>query len=85
MPNQATVTEIQVCGSPICNSLTEACKVFLKEQGPPKLHFTIRLPNGEVKHIVIRDEDDCTVAYGDFRGLPDFLQYSQHLRDTGKI
>ena len=44
-----------------------------------KMHFTIKLPNGETKHITIRDEDGETVAYGDFEGLPSFLDYSRQV------
>ena len=44
-----------------------------------KLNFTIKLPDGTIKSITIRDEDDQTVAYGDFEGLPDFLDYSKEV------
>jgi len=38
-----------------------------------ELHFTIKLPNGEITHITIRDEGNGTVAYGDFEGLSSFF------------
>jgi len=46
-----------------------------------KIHFTIQCPDGKVRFITIRDEDDGTVAYGDFEGLPSFLDYAKDVRE----
>jgi len=63
------VKEIQVCGGRLFNNLEEACKDYLRclEVGTDrkKFNFTIVLPNGEVKHITIKQENDQMVAYGD--------------------
>ena len=74
----AIVTEIQVGGGPLCNSLIGACQLFLGPdgRGRPKISFSIKLSNGEQRHITIRD-DEQTVAYGDFEGLPSFLDYAR--------
>jgi len=46
-----------------------------------KIHFTIQCPDGKVRFITIRDEDGGTVAYGDFEGLPSFLDYAKDVRE----
>lgn len=86
---KATIKEIQVGGGVCVHSLEEACKEFVKmasrssETGyRAKLNFTIKLPDGQMKTITIRDEDEETVAYGDFKGLPDFLDYSKEVLGT---
>lgn len=81
---KAIVTEIQVGGGTICHSLEKACITFKemvdsRETPRTKIHFTIQLPTGEVKTITIRDEDDKTVAYGNFEGLPSFLDYAKEV------
>ena len=80
------VKDIQVGGDVCVNSLEEACKEFAKmvsrssEAGyRAKLNFAIELPDGTVKSITIWGEDDQTVAYGDFEGLPSFLDYSKEI------
>ena len=78
----AKVKEIQICGGKISTSLYKACKEYVKviDEGwidREKLSFTIILPSKEVKHITIRQEDDGMLAYGDFEGLPNFLEWSQ--------
>lgn len=78
----AKVKEIQVCGGTIHTSLYEACKEYIKsiDEGwteKEKLHFTIILSSGKVKCITIRQEGDGMVAYGDFEGLPNFLDWAQ--------
>jgi hypothetical protein len=88
---KAIVKEIQVGGGHCVSSLEEACKEFMKmvsrsgETGyRAKLNFTIKLPNGEIKYITIRDDDNETVAYGDFEGLPSFLDYSKEVLGKDK-
>ena len=85
---KAVVTEIQVGGGRIVPSLYEACKEYMNmiaisgEEGFPssnKIHFDIKLPNGETKYITIRDEDGGTIAYGNFEGLPSMLDYAQEV------
>lgn len=82
---KAIVTEIQVCGGRIFNNLEEACKDYLQclKEGidREKLNFSITLPNGEIKHITIRQEDGQIVAYGDFQGLPSFLDYAKEVTE----
>jgi len=80
---KAIVTEIQVGGFHNCHNLKDTCEeyldIFLDKEFAPrtKIHFTIQLPNGIRKVITIRDEDNQTVAYGDFEGLPNFLDYAK--------
>jgi len=79
---KASVTQIQVRGLFIHSSLEDACRdyvdmVALYTSPRIKIHFSIRLPNGETRSITIQDEDGGTVAYGDFEGLPGFLDYAQ--------
>jgi len=81
---KAIVTGIQVGGGKMCYTLEDACNAFNEmmrawEAPRTKMHFTIQLSNGEVKTITIRDEDDETVAYGDFVGLPSFLDYAEEV------
>jgi hypothetical protein len=83
---KAIVKEIQVGGNHCVKSLEEACWEFTemvthsKDTGyRAKLNFTIKLPDGKIKSITIRDEDDETVAYGDLAGLPSFLDYSKEV------
>jgi len=83
---KAVVASIQVGGVMDARNLEEACRKYIKmvdssdEEGyRAKIIFVIALPNGEVKQITIRDEDEETVAYGDFEGLPSFLDYAQEV------
>ena len=83
---KAIVIEIQVGGERVCDNLQEACKVYTKGiesqmLSRTKIHFTIKLPTGEEKTITIRDEDNQTVAYGNFEGLPNFLDYAKEVID----
>lgn len=83
---KAVVTHIQVGGGVYANSLEEACVEFLGMVSSSsgyraKINFTIKLPDGTIKTITIRDEDEETVAYGDFAGLPDFLEYSREIQE----
>ena len=76
------VVDIQVCGSHISHNLEDMCKEYLEclksEFYPPlKLNFAIILSNGETKHITIRQEDEGMVAYGDFEGLSNFLEWAK--------
>ena len=82
---KAIVTEIQVNGLYGAKSLEEACKIFMRLGCRTKIHFVIKLPDGEERHITIRDEDTETVAYGDFKGLPSMLDYAQALKDEGSL
>jgi len=81
---KAVVTGIQVGGFWDENSLEDAVHrylaMLLSEGGyRAKMIFAIKLPSGETKQITIRDEDGETVAYGDFEGLPSFLDYSKEV------
>lgn len=83
---KAIVVDIQVGGYLQAKSLEQACARLINNEGSrTKINFAIKLPNGEVKTITIRDEDDETVAYGDFDGLPSMLDYAQALHEEGKI
>lgn len=77
----ATVKGIQVCGGKIHNTLSDACLDYLeciiKGTDREKINFSITLSNGETKSITIRQEDDRVVAYGDFEGLPNALEWAQ--------
>ena len=77
----ATVIEIQVCGSKLVSTLKKACQEYLHclKNGTDreKLHFCIVLATGETRSITIRQEDNEVVAYGDFEGLPNALEWAQ--------
>ncbi len=77
---KAKVLEIQVGGGELVKSLREAC---LEYPNCPrtKIHFVIELPDGREKCITIRDEDDGVVAYGNFEGLPTFLDYCKEVKN----
>ena len=80
----AKVTEIQVGGGKVAKTLEEACREYVRisedEQGfRPKINFAIRCPDGKTRTITIRDEDSSTIAYGDFVGLPSYLEYASEL------
>ena len=81
---KAIVVDIQVGGFWTEHSLKGATHRYIAmlngEEGyRAKMIFAIRLSSGEIKLITIRDEDDETVAYGDFEGLPSFLDYSKEV------
>ena len=77
---KAIVKEIQVGGVWDAESLEDAClKYITLKPNRSKIIFVIQLPNKEIKQITIRDEDAETVAYGDFKGLPSFLDYSKEV------
>ena len=77
---KAQVIEIQVGGGKLCYSLAEACEAYPFELRS-KIYFLIELPNGDRKQITIRDEDAETVAYGDFKGLPSFMDYAKEIAE----
>ena len=83
MKGIAIVKEIQVGGLDVCNNLEKACSYLLDQiavgNSRVKLNFTVKLPSGEIKSITIRDEDNETVAYGDFEGLPSMLDYAREM------
>jgi len=85
---KATVIGIQVGGLDNYHNLENACKGYIEYLEncatyliPPrtKIQFAIQTPDGGTKYITIRDEDEETVAYGDFEGLPSFLDYSKEV------
>ena len=85
---KAIVFEMQVGGLYCTTSLYEACKRYIAmvDSAQPcrtKIRFAIKIPSGETRGITIRDEDGETVAYGDFRGLPNFLDYCQEMQNAG--
>ena len=77
----AKVREIQVCGGIICTTLEDTCRKYLSavSQGVDreKLHFSIILDTGEGGEITFRDWDGSIEVYGDFNGMPDFLEWSR--------
>ena len=77
----ATVKEIQVCGGRLVSSLEGACQEYLhcllEGTDREKINFFITLANGEAKHITIRQEGNRVIAYGDFEGLPNALEWAQ--------
>ena len=86
---KAIVKEIQVGGLKIVPSLAKACEQYVLMMScdlpyVAKIRFSIELPNGETKSITIRDEDEQTVAYGDFEGLPSFLDYAKEASEESK-
>ena len=75
---KAKVVEMQVGGLGLCASLCEACSELLDGKTERlKIHFLIELPDGRQRTITIRDRDGETVAYGDFEGLPSFMDYAK--------
>ena len=77
----AIVNQIQVCGGKIFANLDEACTEYSKclKEGTDreKINFSIVLSNGEHKSITIRqDRDNQVIAYGDFEGLPNALEWA---------
>ena len=79
---KAVVREIQIGGLTVVNTpqFSDLVKAFdwdSTEIIPMKVAFTITLPNGRTKHLTIRQETDCMIVYGDFDGLPSFLDYAQ--------
>lgn len=83
---KAIVKEIQVCGGHLFHNLAEACIDYLEcleYTDREKIHFTVFLSNGKTRGITIRQEDNQVVAYGDFDGLPDALEYAQDV--CGKL
>ena len=78
----ATVKEIQVCGGRIFHKmLSDACLEYIQcivnGTDREKIAFVVTLPDGQVKCITFRQEDDGIVAYGDFEGLPSMLDYAK--------
>jgi len=79
---KAIVKEIQVGGCYLAESLEDACAQYgYYRPDRTKIIFVIELPSGEIKQITIRDEDNETVAYGNFEGLPSFLDYAKEVSD----
>ena len=82
----AMVKEIQVCGGRIFTNLADVCADYLdcleQDIDREKINFSVAMPNGQVKHITFRQEDDRIVVYGDFEGLPSFFDYAQEV--TGR-
>ena len=88
---KAVVKSIQIGGGLNVVNLEDACQKYIDmisnsgEQGyRAKIIFLIKLPNGEEKQITIRDEDNETVAYGNFEGLPSFLDYAKEVTKGNK-
>ncbi len=77
----AVVNEIQVCGGRIVKNLKDACLEYLaclaNNVDREKLNFSITLADGNTKSITIRQEDDRVIAYGNFEGLPNSLEWEQ--------
>lgn len=79
----AKVREIQVCGTRTTTRLSDACLGYLEEvtEGTDreKLNFSITLDDGTTKHITFRQENDGIHVYGDFEGMPNFLEWSRKM------
>ena len=77
----AKLNSIQVCGVRLFDNLYDACRNYILtvEEGidREKLNFSIQLANGQTKHITIRQEENGVIAYGDFEGLPNALEWAQ--------
>lgn len=80
------VKEIQVCGGTIIKpayhgTLADICLAYLQDviQGTDreKIRFTVILDDDTVKDITFRQEDDGIQVYGDFEGIPNFLEWSK--------
>lgn len=65
----AVVESIQVNGGQVVYSLYEATRLYQEDDDSFKLNFAIRLPNGELKTITFRREDNRTVVYGNMKDL----------------
>ena len=79
------IIEIQIGGGHIVHSLEDACREYVKMIGSgesvrTKINFCIKDKEGNHKTITIRDEDDKTIAYGDFEGLQNFLEYAKEAK-----
>ena len=79
------VKEIQVCGHRLHTNLASACRDYLDCLASgidrEKIHFSFLLPNGESKSITIRQDGDRVIAYGDFEGLPNALEWAMDLEE----
>ena len=76
----AKVKAIQTNGYHICYTLKNACQELLdpaNENAPEKMNIAVITLSGKVKHITLRQEDDGIYVYGDFEGMPDFVEYAQ--------
>lgn len=86
---KATVKEIQVCGGRLFATLEGACREYLdcldQNIDREKLHFTVIMPDKSVKGITIRQEADGLVAYGDFDGLPNMLDYAREVEGEKEL
>ena len=79
----AKVRDIQVCGGHMADELYDACQEYIKRVDGgidrEKLNFAVILDDGTIKHITIRQMDEGVVAYGDFDGMPNALEWAQEL------
>ncbi len=87
---KAIVVNIQIGGAYEAKNLEEACRKYIEmvdgsiQMGyRAKMSFVIKALDGEDKQITIRDEDYQTVAYGNFAGLPSFLDYAREVTGRG--
>lgn len=81
----AIVKGFQVGGVTILNTLRGACSAFVLEEAQ-KLNILVQFPDGNTHSLTLReDNDDNTVMYGDFQGLPSFLEYATYLQEKGEI
>lgn len=82
----AKIREIQICGGRLFTNLHWACQGYIEDINSGidrrKLNFSIVLPNGQVKHITFRQEDEDIIVYGDFEGLASVLDYAEEV--TGR-
>ncbi len=74
------VEEIQVNGFCLSTTLPQVLKAPSLGEIPYKISFCIRCLDGKNRQITIRQEDSRIIAYGDFEGLIDFIQYAQEVK-----
>jgi len=84
----AKVREIQSCGGKISLRLMDACFDYLEDvidgTDRSKLNFSIETDSGDIKHITFCQEDNGIHVYGDFEGMPNFLEWAQlHVNNGG--
>jgi len=75
----AKVREIQSCGGKIFQELSHGCYDYLDSisngTDRPKLNFAIECDDGVTRQITIRQTDNGIEVYGDFEGMPDFVEW----------
>ncbi len=77
----AKVKQIQICGGDIRTMLSDACVSYLQAlthgTDREKLNFAITLDDGTTKQITFCQCDDGIEVYGNFEGMPNFLDWAK--------